>query len=168
MAFPHLANSFKYFVGVMMVFSQYMWWLGKLNNYRYNFSILEYFNMWVFVGFGIIGYIYFVFWDLRVDWNVFDFKSSNRPIRGNRMYRLWIYYFAIVTNIILRFFWVFTVMPLPLGEEKNYFVLSLAEIYRRMQWVALRVENEHISNPEGYRTHLKIPELPIEFKDYTY
>jgi hypothetical protein len=29
MPFPHLANSFKYFLGVMMVFSQYMWWLGK-------------------------------------------------------------------------------------------------------------------------------------------
>lgn len=124
--------------------------------------------MWVFVAFGIIGYIYFSFWDLYVDWNVINFRSVNRPLRENIMYPRWVYYFVIVTNLILRFFWVFTVLPLPLTEELVYFLLSLAEIYRRIQWIAIRVENEHISNPEGYRTHLKVPELPMEFKDYSY
>ena len=36
--FPHFVNSMKYFVAVMMVFSQYMWWLSKylsLINFRY-------------------------------------------------------------------------------------------------------------------------------------
>jgi hypothetical protein len=62
---------------------------------------------------------------------------------------------------------VFTVYPLPFDEEGLSFIFSAIEIYRRLQWLVIRVENEYLNNPEGYRTHLSIPQLPIEFEDYT-
>jgi hypothetical protein len=34
------------------------------------------------------------------------------------------------------------------------------DVVKRFIWVLIRVENEILANPEGYRTILAIPELP--------
>ena len=38
--------------------------------------------------------------------------------------------------------------------------MSFIEIYRRIQWCIIRIENENTTNPEKYRSILTIPELP--------
>jgi len=43
-----------------------------------------------------------------------------------------------------------------------FFLLALAEAFRRALWSLFRVENENVNNFEKYRTIMEIPKLPDE------
>lgn len=78
----------------------------------------------------------------------------------------------MVTNLLLRFTWVVTVLPksvLQLNKEYSHLLflcLTVAEIYRRVLWALFRVENENVNNLEKYRTFLEIPQLAEEEQEY--
>ena len=78
------------------------------------------------------------------------------------------YYFAMVLNFILRFFWLIGVFHLKVAKDPDglwneFKILSMmsiaAECLRRTVWAIIRVENEMFNNFEEYRSIPKIPSL---------
>jgi hypothetical protein len=51
--------------------------------------------------------------------------------------------------------------------DMMFFILALAEAYRRAQWSLFRVENENVNNFEKYRTIMEIPKLPDDYQTNT-
>jgi hypothetical protein len=99
--------------------------------------------------------------DLRIDFNVLHIHSKNFMLRDKLMYPKWFYYFAIVTNLILRFIWCLNLVVL--GIKRDYMLLTanMLELLRRFQWILLRVENENLYNIMSYRSFLPVPTLPL-------
>ena len=118
--------------------------------------------------FGIFTTLYSYAWDLVMDWGLL----RKGLLRERLFYPEWLYYFSIVTNLILRFLWV---VPLvvrskqlpPIMRDLNFvfFLLAFLECYRRAQWSLFRVENENINNYEKYRVIQDIPRVEKEFDD---
>jgi hypothetical protein len=74
------------------------------------------------------------------------------------------YYFAMVVNGLLRFFWVIGIFSASYsGSFMDYELLAfssmLAEAVRRTMWALIRIENEFHNNFENYRSILVIPGL---------
>jgi len=78
------------------------------------------------------------------------------------VYPKYMYYFAIVIDMILRFSWITNFFEWYIDDEWKNFILAILEAYRRIQWCVFRIENENTNNPEKYRTILAIPELPVD------
>ena len=83
-------------------------------------------------------------------------------------YGQYFYYYAMVSDLLLRFTWLITIFPLgePGSPFNNFKVMSfliiLGEVFRRAQWSLIRVENEQNNNFERYRT---IPIIPPIIED---
>lgn len=102
-----------------------------------------------------------------MDWGLLMGSEKNWLLRDKLYYPKCYYYFAMITNLILRLDWivVYTVKD-PLQEiHLISFILGVLELVRRAQWATLRVENENINNFEKYRIIEDIPlvEDEIEF-----
>ena len=69
----------------------------------------------------------------------------------------------MIYDIIVSTMWTWNFIPIrsSLSEWKNLLTCTL-EIIKRFFWVLIRIENEILANPEGYRSILAIPELPYE------
>lgn len=67
------------------------------------------------------------------------------------------YYFAMITNVLVRFGWLIYV-PIP-GPHPNIRggILGVAEALRRFQWNFFRLENEHLGNADQYRVTRELP-----------
>ena len=89
----------------------------------------------LFIVFATINSCFSLAWDLIMDWNLFRRNSRHRFLRNELGFRSqqWFYYFAILTNIPLRFSWVIYVAPDTSLQLKG-FLVSLVETYRRWQW----------------------------------
>jgi len=75
------------------------------------------------------------------------------------------YYTIIVLDLVLRFAWVLTLIPPGTGAKfalPPYLtaVSMVLELYRRMVWGFLRLEQEHRSNTAGYR---RVGFVPLHF-----
>ncbi len=85
-------------------------------------------------------------WEL-VD--VFSYAQKKMFLREKLMFpSLPAYYFCIVIDLILRFFWVLSLLPPAtlgglIGTQLSFFLGSV-EIARRSMWGILRVEFEHL------------------------
>ncbi len=108
--------------------------------------------------------LYLIYWDLRVDWNLINFKKKHFLLRSKILFPKWLYYFAIFSNLILRLTWIISLFEITsIDEEMLFFILCFLEVYRRLQWVLIRVENEQLNNPEFYRDYLFVPDLPENY-----
>lgn len=94
-------------------------------------------------------------------------------LRDKVRYPFKFYYFAIITNTILRFTWLLEIFEWfkwkePWDWRAQWLIAGLAflEMYRTFQWALLRVENESVNNFEKYRVNLEIPVLPEEDRIY--
>jgi xenotropic and polytropic retrovirus receptor 1 len=70
---------------------------------------------------------------------------------------LQVYYFALVTNCLIRFGWI---IYLPIsGPHPNIRggILGVLEALRRFQWNFFRLENEHLGNADQYRVTREVP-----------
>lgn len=108
-------------------------------------------------------------WDIVMDWGLFQRGTTKRFLRDRTMYpSLWVYYAAIVSNLFLRVTWI---IPFALELDSEAFsmaaslVLAVMEIYRRFQWNFFRMENEHANNTGEFRAVQDIP-LPFERDPY--
>eukprot|EP00826_Nyctotherus_ovalis_P032317 TRINITY_DN2604_c0_g3_i1.p1 TRINITY_DN2604_c0_g3~~TRINITY_DN2604_c0_g3_i1.p1 ORF type:complete len:472 (-),score=79.64 TRINITY_DN2604_c0_g3_i1:139-1554(-) len=153
-AFPHLVNAGKYMSTIVTV-------VINLFNSWYNLGLQP-----VYIAGNAVATTYSYIWDLTMDWGLLrSYDSKSFLLRHKILYPAKFYYFAMVTNLILRLAWILTVLPktaLNLGKGSShllFFILSLAEAYRRTQWALFRVENENVNNFEKYRTYLEIPQL---------
>ncbi|RUP26446.1 LOW QUALITY PROTEIN: EXS family-domain-containing protein [Jimgerdemannia flammicorona] len=100
--------------------------------------------------------IYTSVWDVFMDWDLFRPHSKNLFLRDDLVFRRWIYYVVIITDVLLRFAWIIS-----MGDSKVMsFVTALLEAYRRIQWNIFRLENEHLNNVGHFRA---IKDIPLPF-----
>jgi len=112
---------------------------------------------------------YTSYWDVFRDWGLGD-KNYNY-LRKNRLYPNKMYYFAIVSNLILRLLWTLTISPDSIGivTNANLFATILAgcEIFRRAQWNLYRVENEQLNNVGKFRAiNVAVPLTDLYYFDF--
>ncbi|GAM28617.1 hypothetical protein SAMD00019534_117930 [Acytostelium subglobosum LB1] len=105
----------------------------------------------------VMATLYMYVWDVFVDWRLM-WRGSPRPmLRKHLIFKkyMWAYYYAIISDLFLRFAWTLTVTPFVfnVGISNELFVTILAtvELVRRFTWSIFRVENEHIQNSLTFR-----------------
>ncbi|KAN0041937.1 hypothetical protein ACTFIV_004491 [Dictyostelium citrinum] len=118
--------------------------------------------LWIIIS--IVSTIYSLGWDFLMDWGVLRTHSRNFLLRDHLFYRhKWVYYFAMITNTLMRGSWTINVSFEALSSRtKELIVLATAviEVTRRFQWNFFRLENEHLSNVGKFRAFdLKIPDI---------
>ena len=152
-AWPHLGNTLKY--------------VGGLSNaicaWYYGYSGKTKLSLILHLIAGFVSQCYMFFWDIYMDWNLGRTFKTNFFLRDKIVYPKYMYYFAIISDFILRFFWLLNLVDTSswLNEEWKNFIFAALEAYRRIQWCVFRIENENTNNPEKYRAVLDIPDLPV-------
>jgi hypothetical protein len=120
-----------------------------------------------FIIFGAINAIYCSLWDVAMDWSLGNLYSSHTGLRNVLAFRrVWIYYVAIVLDVVIRFNWIFYAIFINDIQHSAFlsFVVNLTEICRRGVWTIFRVENEHCTNVHMFRALRDIP-LPYKAED---
>lgn len=148
--YSHLVNGGKYGSSVLYYALYYNW--RNAGSPRDNSFVV-----WVF--FACITSCYTTSWDFLMDWSLFQRGSKYPLLRKELLFEnhIWAYYFAIVTNTVIRFGWVFFA-PIP-GPDANvrHGIQATLEALRRFQWNFFRLENEHIGNADQYRVTREMP-----------
>eukprot|EP00850_Spirogloea_muscicola_P016043 SM000127S26659 [mRNA] locus=s127:380596:386087:+ [translate_table: standard] len=114
----------------------------------------------------IIATIYQSYWDLCVDWGLLQSKSSNPWLRDQLTLKSkFMYFVAMIANVLLRFAWLQTVTRFHFGSLNpsvaNYLFAAL-EVLRRGIWNFFRLENEHLNNVGRFRA---VKTVPLPFRD---
>lgn len=94
--------------------------------------------------------------------NVVATKSKYPFLRKELVYPVWVYYFAIVENWILRFGWILTISLTEFSDIEAGLVVSLLaplEMFRRFVWNCIRLENEQLNNCGMFRA---VRDIPLE------
>jgi hypothetical protein len=117
-----------------------------------------------FITFALLNAVYTSVWDLIMDWSLGNPYAKNpmlREVLGFR--RVWIYYAAMVFDVIVRFNWIFYVIFIRNIQQSALlsFMVSVSEVCRRGVWSIFRVENEHCTNVLLFRASRDVP-LPYE------
>lgn len=101
-----------------------------------------------------------------VDW----VPSTDSLLRRRRLlsWSAW-YYWAIVSDFLMRILWVSTISPATttwLGIPTDYFksIVYSVEVLRRNQWNYFRLENEHLANVEKQKVVNIVPLKDSVFK----
>ncbi|KAK4685855.1 hypothetical protein P7C73_g4278, partial [Tremellales sp. Uapishka_1] len=107
--------------------------------------------------------VYTSSWDIVVDWSLL--RPNSKLLRpdlgyGNR----YVYYFAMVTNVFIRFIFIWYIPYSTRIVKTRSFIFALLEMLRRWQWNFFRVETEHLGNADAYRVTREIP-LPYRKAD---
>ncbi|OAA58003.1 signal transduction protein [Niveomyces insectorum RCEF 264] len=147
--FPHLVNCGKY----LMTLLSYM----CLSLYRIEETHT---NLALFITFSAVNSLYTSFWDLFMDFSLFQAGSRNFLLRDIlALKRRWPYYAIMVADPILRFSWIFYAIFTHDAQHNTIcsFMVSFAEATRRGAWVIFRVENEHCANVAQYKASRDVP-----------
>ncbi|KAF8842399.1 EXS-domain-containing protein [Paxillus ammoniavirescens] len=147
----HLINAGKYGMGMTYYFFYYYWrHKGDVDN---GSSYI----LWCFAA--TVYAIYACTWDFLMDWSMCKPHARHPFLRPELVYTSQIpaYYFALVSNVCIRFLWVFYIPSR--GPEITWrtFVAAMLEMLRRIQWNFFRLENEHLGNMDQYRVTRELP-----------
>ncbi|KAF2075224.1 hypothetical protein CYY_003485 [Polysphondylium violaceum] len=153
----HLLNFGKYSMSILSIVTSAIAH-AQLTPDPGNFGLMA---LWYFTA--SISTIYSCAWDFLMDWGVLRLHSRNFLLRDHLYYRhKSVYYFAIVSNIIMRVSWAVNIsFESYSSKTKELIVLitSIIEVTRRFQWNFFRLENEHLSNVGKFKAfELRIPE----------
>jgi hypothetical protein len=121
-------------------------------------------NKVLFIFFGLFNATYCSVWDLAMDWSLCNLFSPHRFLRDLLAFRqVWIYYVAMVLDVLIRFNWIFYAIFLSDIQHSALlsFFISFSEICRRGMWTVFRVENEHCTNVHLFRASRDVP-LPYD------
>jgi len=156
----HLLNAGKYFSVILIQFA---------NIFRHKLKGDT--TLTIFIAISLISTCYAYGWDLYMDWGLLRSKEAGKfMLRPKFMLPQWFYYYAIVSNLILRFAWVLPLLSSglpPWVHSSGLLIASLCilEAFRRAQWAIIRLENEQNNNFEKYRTFLEIPAVKDDEED---
>jgi hypothetical protein len=93
-----------------------------------------------------------------MDWGFFR-ASGDDPkfLRHKLFYPTWFYYFAAVSNLLMRLMWIIPLFRYWYRNSHFGFdqwdvtLMMIVEALRRTQWALIRIENENVNNFERYR-----------------
>jgi len=108
--------------------------------------------------------VYACIWDYLTDWSLLRPHAKYPLLRDEVLCtdHIPLYYFAIITNFLVRFSWIMYLPSEGLPFNVRSFILAMLEMLRRWQWNFLRLENEHLGNIDQYRATRDVP-LPYAF-----
>ncbi|KAK6198843.1 membrane signaling protein [Scheffersomyces amazonensis] len=147
--FPHLANMLKYAISTLYYCLLSVYRIDRIQR-----------NRATFITFAAINSIYSSLWDVFMDWSLLQSGSKYPYLRDNLFYKNPnFYYFAMVTDVILRFQWIFYAFFSNQIQQSavTSFCIALAEIIRRFIWIFFRMENEHCTNVVLFRASKDSP-----------
>ncbi|CAA7264392.1 unnamed protein product [Cyclocybe aegerita] len=153
----HLINGGKYGSGIVSYFF-YFYWRHRQDDRGTIFALWCLFNSCYS--------IYACAWDLLMDWSFMRLHVKYPLLRPELVYtnQIYAYYFAIFSNIIIRFLWVILIPQRGPSITLRSFIIGFLEMLRRWQWNFFRLENEHLGNMDQYRVTREVP-LPYSFDD---
>ncbi|KAI0066843.1 EXS-domain-containing protein [Artomyces pyxidatus] len=156
----HLINGGKYGTGILYYFSYYYW-------RHHGGARGPSFVLWCL--FGTIYATYASSWDLLMDWSLLRPHAKLRFLRSELVYSSYIplYYCAIISNVLIRFIWVFYIPTSGPSFALRTWIAAMLEMLRRFQWNIYRLENEHLGNVDQYRITREVP-LPYSFDDLSH
>ncbi|KAK0564716.1 Xenotropic and polytropic retrovirus receptor 1 [Tilletia horrida] len=145
----HLINAGKYTSSILNIWFYYNWRYHGANRTV---------DLVLWCLFGTIYSIYTSSWDLCIDWGLMN-PRARWPFLRDELYYEWpiLYYFAMVTNVIIRSSWVIYLLPGPALTPLRAFIIALLEMLRRWQWNMYRLENEHLGNADDFRVVKDVP-----------
>nr|XP_019044152.1 hypothetical protein I302_07433 [Kwoniella bestiolae CBS 10118]OCF23082.1 hypothetical protein I302_07433 [Kwoniella bestiolae CBS 10118] len=147
----HLINAGKY-SSVILQQCLFVYWRSR-NSHINDKSFIIWFI------FAVLSATYTSTWDLVIDWSLF--RPQAGLLRKDLGYSSrYVYYLAMVTNVLIRFVFIWYVPYLPLSTRNvrlRSFFFALAEMLRRWQWNFFRVETEHLGNADAYRVTREVP-----------
>ncbi|KAF8633502.1 hypothetical protein AX15_001415 [Amanita polypyramis BW_CC] len=121
----HLVNAGKYATGI---FNYLMYFLWRALDNRSGLMAA-----WCIVNTAYS--IYTSFWDVYMDWSLFKSQSRYPLLREDLVYSSCIpYYFAIMSNTLIRFAWVIYLPNQGLDFKLRTFIVAFLEMLRRWQW----------------------------------
>ncbi|KAI3467310.1 hypothetical protein Pfo_023973 [Paulownia fortunei] len=116
----------------------------------------------------VIATIFSTYWDIVMDWGLFQRNSKNRWLRDKLLIpHKSVYFLAMVLNVLLRLAWMQTVMNITIFSLHRQTMIALVaslEIIRRGLWNFFRLENEHLNNVGKYRAFKSVP-LPFNYDE---
>lgn len=94
----NLKNACKYFSSILVQTGAIFFTLySKESNLAF----------YSFVAINILSTSFSYYWDLYMDWGLLrSNEKGKRYLRNKMMYPVWFYYFAAVTNLVMRLMWV--------------------------------------------------------------
>ena len=102
------------------------------------------YGIWICSAIFSAGFAYV--WDLTKDWGLM--QSKHGFLRAKTIYPHYFYYYAIVSNFVLRLSWTLSISPDILssfgGQNVLGTIVAALEIVRRSTWNIFRLENEHL------------------------
>ncbi|KAD4887974.1 hypothetical protein R6Q59_034927 [Mikania micrantha] len=113
--------------------------------------------------------IFSTYWDIVMDWGLLCKNSENPWLRDKLILpSKYIYFIAMVLNVILRLAWMQTVLDFHeapfLHRNALIAIVASLEIIRRGIWNFFRLENEHLNNVGKFRAVKSVP-LPFSYED---
>jgi hypothetical protein len=112
--------------------------------------------LWIF--FSLLNSLYASYWDVFVDWNLFNYEKIETQEFGRSLTFKKVYYIgAILFNTIIRMFWILKIslfmhQDIFLEDTSQLVLLDFAqrilEIFRRGVWIIFRFEREWVGG--GY------------------
>lgn len=150
----HLANALKYFSAFPVIILSALQRNLSLNHEDAGLTGKTLYRSWLAAVF--INSFYSFYWDVAKDWDLSLFSSARKSHMhpyGLRP-RLYfpskeLYYFAIVTDLLLRCTWSLKLSP-HLDQfadfESGIFLMEFLEVGRRWMWIFFRVETEWVRN----------------------
>ncbi|KAK4501649.1 hypothetical protein PRZ48_007458 [Zasmidium cellare] len=155
-AFPHLVNFGKY----CFTIGQYAF----LCVYRLN--VTKDWTLALFATVASVNSIYCIVWDIQYDWSLGNFEAKHWGLRETLIFRkhAWVYYVAIVIDVILRLNWIPYCIWTKDAQHASIvsFIVGFSEVSRRGMWIIFRLENEQAANIER-RKAVRDMKLPYKF-----
>ena len=91
----------------------------------------------IFVGISIFATFYSLWWDYYMDWGLLrSKKAGSYGLRVKKLLPSWFYYYAVVTNMLLRLLWILPLLSvlMPAWAMKTQLlvvIICLGELFRR-------------------------------------
>lgn len=143
----HFVNAMKYQSAIMVVVTS---------------TLLQYYSelpfmraVWLLALF--IKTIYCYIWDITMDWSLGKIRGKGDQwpfmLREKRFYPTCWYYFAMFSNLLMRFSWATALSPHLNLPKYVGTIMALIEILRRAQWFIFRTENEFLQKMQPHMTN---------------
>ena len=151
--FPDILNAIKYTLSILVAISSY---------YSKTYEFFE--KTWLLIA--VFSSCWSYCWDMKMDYGLIQSGTMNKLLRNELFYkRKWIYYTAMVLNLMGRFAWVLTISPDMvyrwIRPEFFLMVIYMIEMCRRGMWNFFRIELKHIDLCKHFQVSdkIKLPKL---------
>ena len=153
--FPDILNAIKYILSILVAISSY-----------YSKTIDIFGKTWLLIA--AFSSCWSYCWDMKMDYGLIQNGSTHRFLRNDLFYKKsWIYYTAMILNLMGRFAWVLTISPDVvyrwIRPEFFLMVIYMIEMCRRGMWNFFRIELKHIDLCKHFQVSDKIS-LPSSAK----